>query len=113
MKDLEDITEEVHKAYFVDLFVRVTNATAIQMYNKVSHCSTEQLLSVMDCVLVAMIFSVCGMLQFGYSIYRTVLGYYGGDEDAYDMRKAMSRDKDGTSVIPLTRPIYPHELEHD
>lgn len=53
------------------------------------------------------------VLQFGYSIYRTVLGYYSGDEDAYDMRKAMSRDKEGRSVIPLTRPIYPHELEHD
>ncbi len=53
------------------------------------------------------------LLQFGYSIYRTVLGYYSGDENAYDMRKAMSRDKEGKSVIPLTRPIHPHELEHD
>ena len=44
MNDLEDITEKVHKAYFVDLFVRVSNATAIQMYNKVSHCVIEQLL---------------------------------------------------------------------
>ena len=52
-------------------------------------------------------------LQFGYSIYRTVLGYYSGDEDAYDMRKAMSRDKDKQSIIPLKRPIHPHELEHD
>ncbi|DBB11925.1 TPA: N(alpha)-acetyltransferase 20, NatB catalytic subunit [Trebouxia sp. C0006] len=84
MDDLEHITEKVHKAYFVDLFVRVSNASAIRMYNK-----------------------------FGYSIYRTVLGYYSGDENAYDMRKAMSRDKEGKSVIPLTRPIHPHELEHD
>lgn len=38
MNDLEDITEKIHKAYFVDLFVRVSNATAIQMYNKVSAC---------------------------------------------------------------------------
>ena len=43
MNDLEDITEKIHKAYFVDLFVRVSNATAIQMYNKVS---TDVLLSV-------------------------------------------------------------------
>ena len=35
MNDLEDITEKIHRAYFVDLFVRVSNATAIQMYNKV------------------------------------------------------------------------------
>ena len=53
------------------------------------------------------------MLQFGYSIYRTVLGYYSGDEDAYDMRKAMSRDIHKKSVVPLTRPIHPNELEHD
>lgn len=44
MNDLEDITEKVHKAYFVDLFVRVSNASAIQMYNKVSHCAFVQLL---------------------------------------------------------------------
>ena len=56
---------------------------------------------------------VIPLLQFGYTIYRRVLGYYSGDEDAYDMRKAMSRDTHGKSVIPLTRPIYPHELEHD
>lgn len=36
MDDLEDITEKLHKAFFVDLFVRVSNASAIQMYNKVS-----------------------------------------------------------------------------
>ena len=35
MDDLETITEKVHKAYFVDLFVRVSNASAIRMYNKV------------------------------------------------------------------------------
>ena len=30
-------------------------------------------------------------VQFGYSVYRTVVGYYSGEEDAYDMRKARSR----------------------
>ncbi len=40
MDDLEDITETVHKAYFVDLFVRVSNASAIRMYNKVSKTHT-------------------------------------------------------------------------
>ena len=25
--------------------------------------------------------------SFGYSVYRTVLGYYAGEENAYDMRK--------------------------
>ena len=48
MNDLEDITETVHKAYFVDLFVRVSNASAIQMYNKVRHCELVQLLNVAE-----------------------------------------------------------------
>lgn len=48
MSDLEDITEKVHKAYFVDLFVRVSNASAIQMYNKVRHCAIVQLLNVTE-----------------------------------------------------------------
>lgn len=53
------------------------------------------------------------VLQYGYTVYRRVLGYYSGEEDAFDMRKAMSRDSEKKSVIPLTRPIHPHELEHD
>jgi len=125
MDDLEHITEKVHKAYFVDLFVRVSNASAIRMYNKVSRQRAPSAISMAflhshePCV-VAMLCNVdehpamyAVLLQFGYSIYRTVLGYYSGDENAYDMRKAMSRDKEGKSVIPLTRPIHPHELEHD
>ena len=42
-----------------------------------------------------------------------VLGYYSGDENAYDMRKAMPRDVRGASVVPLKRPIRPEELEFD
>ena len=34
------------------------------------------------------------------------------DEDAYDMRKALSRDTEKKSVIPLTRPVHMHELEY-
>ena len=33
--------------------------------------------------------------KLGYSIYRQVIGYYSGEEDAFDMRKALSRDTDG------------------
>ncbi len=125
MDDLEDITKKVHKAYFVDLFVRVSNASAIQMYNKVSRQRAPSAVSMAfvhshETHVIAMLCNVdehpamyAVLLQFGYSIYRTVLGYYSGDENAYDMRKAMSRDKEGKSVIPLTRPIHPHELEHD
>lgn len=56
--------------------------------------------------------SMCG-LQFGYTTYRRVLAYYSGEEDALDMRKAMTRDVHRLSVVPLKRPIHPHELEHD
>jgi N-terminal acetyltransferase B complex catalytic subunit len=43
-----------HDAYFVDLFVRVSNQVAVSMYKK-----------------------------FGYVVYRQVMGYYSGEEDAY------------------------------
>ena len=40
-----------------------------------------------------------------YQVYRTVLDYYSSgqdsEEDAYDMRKALSRDKEKRSMIPL------------
>eukprot|EP00126_Sphaerothecum_destruens_P002655 Sdes_comp16089_c0_seq1m5296 len=56
MNLLENITDAVYKAYYVDLFVRKSNQVAIDMYQK-----------------------------FGYIVYRTVIGYYSGDdeEDAY------------------------------
>lgn len=73
----------------------------------------------------------------GYIVYRTVLEYYSGnpDEDAYgtwyfvsrdlqhlecyslfacfflDMRKALSRDVDKESIIPLDHPVRPEEVE--
>ena len=85
MDDLEQYSENVYNAYFVDLFVRSSNALAISMYEK-----------------------------FGYVKYRRVLGYYTGledSEDAWDMRKALRRDVNKESVVPLDRPIHPHELE--
>ena len=36
MERLEDVTEKIHDGYFVDLFVRASNAVAINMYTKVS-----------------------------------------------------------------------------
>lgn len=51
---LEAVSEKSYNAFFVDLFVRVSNALAISMYKR-----------------------------FGYSVYRQVLGYYSGEEDAY------------------------------
>eukprot|EP00794_Sanderia_malayensis_P017558 gene17558-19309_t len=93
MKELELISEQ-KKAFFVDLFVRVSNTVAVEMYKK-----------------------------FGYIVYRTVLQYYSGDpeEDAYevnftctsisDMRKALSRDVSRRSVIPLKDPVRPEDVE--
>ena len=84
MAALEEISER-KKCYFVDLFVRKSNAVAINMYQ-----------------------------NFGYVVYRTVLDYYSGDtdEDAFDMRKALSRDKEKKSMIPLTKPVHMNELEY-
>ncbi|GFO16661.1 N-acetyltransferase [Plakobranchus ocellatus] len=83
MNGLEEISERKW-CYFVDLFVRVSNQVAVAMYKKL-----------------------------GYSVYRQVLEYYSGDvdEDAYDMRKALSRDKEKKSVIPLPYPVRPDELD--
>ena len=56
-------------------------------------------------------------------VFRTVLHYYSGgggggddgptaDEDAYDMRKALSRDVEHKSIIPLNKPVHINELEY-
>lgn len=68
----------------MDLFVRVSNNVAINMYK-----------------------------QLGYIVYRTVLEYYSGDpdEDAYDMRKACSRDLEKKSVVPLQHPVRPEFVD--
>jgi N-terminal acetyltransferase B complex catalytic subunit len=117
-------SEKWYDGYFVDLFVRVSNNLAINMYTK-----------------------------FGYSVYRQVIGYYSGEEDAYgalqpaaaacvcvepvcsmchahmsiarlfmcrywltfcmvaDMRKALARDIDKKSIIPLDHPVNPEDLD--
>uniref|UniRef100_A0A2K5DQK5 N-acetyltransferase domain-containing protein n=1 Tax=Aotus nancymaae TaxID=37293 RepID=A0A2K5DQK5_AOTNA len=67
--------------FFVDLFVRVSNQVAVNMYK-----------------------------QLGYSVYRTVIEYYSAssgepDEGAYDMRKALSRDTEKKSITPLPHPV--------
>ena len=70
---------------FVDLFVRVSNSVAITMYE-----------------------------NLGYTVYRKVLQYYSGDkdEDAFDMRKALSIDTKKLSVIPLKNDVHIDDLEY-
>ena len=80
---LEDVSTRIFNAYFVDLFVRVSNKLAQLMYGNLN-----------------------------YVVYRQVLEYYSGEEDAYDMRKALPRDKKKQSVVPR-KPLEcsPDELE--
>jgi N-terminal acetyltransferase B complex catalytic subunit len=84
MDYFEHLSIHTYNAYFVDLFVRASNALAIGMYEK-----------------------------FGYKTYRRVLDYYSGEaaEDALDMRKALPRDVNQESVIPLGHPVRPEDLE--
>ena len=69
MKQFEHLSSILSPTYFIDLFVRLTNSNAINMYTKL-----------------------------GYSVYRRVVGYYGDQEDAYDMRKALPRDVNKETV---------------
>lgn len=81
MNFLEDLWQNTYNCYFVDLFVRKTNTVAIEMYRAA-----------------------------GYIVYRTILNYYGGEEDAFDMRKALARDRDKKSMIPITKPVRPEDI---
>ncbi|VDN94134.1 unnamed protein product [Brugia pahangi] len=83
MHALEEISE-LKKCYFVDLFVRVSNAVAINMYK-----------------------------SLGYVVYRRIIDYYSGenDEDAYDMRKALSRDPEKKSMISVKQPVTCDEID--
>ncbi|KAI9188250.1 N-alpha-acetyltransferase 20 [Blastocladiella emersonii ATCC 22665] len=90
MAILETVSENIYNGYFVDLFVRESNAVAIGMYE-----------------------------QLGYTVYRRVLSYYSGsgpngeNEDAYDMRKALPRDVKKESIIPLKHPVRPEDINFD
>ena len=72
MNYLENVSDDIHKGYFVDLYVRISNTVAITMYKKL-----------------------------GYIIYRQIIGYYSGTEDAFDMRKALARDSEKLSEVPM------------
>lgn len=91
MEGLEKACDQIHQAYFVDLFVRKGNTIAQQMYK-----------------------------NMGYIAYRTVLGYYQDGlpgsiqrEDALDLRKPLSKNatRSTSAVIPLEKPITPDDLE--
>merc|ERR1711990_1023441 len=52
--------------------------------------------------------------KLGYTVYRTVLQYYSGDndDDAYDMRKALTMDVEKKSVVPLPAPVHMDEMDY-
>ena len=87
MQYLHEVSIKRHDAYFVDLFVRPSNAVAVGFYRKL-----------------------------GYEVYRTVTGYFssatGPSEDAYDMRMSLPKDEKGELSIPLNKSIMPSELEY-
>ncbi|KAF7349438.1 N-acetyltransferase [Mycena sanguinolenta] len=82
---LERVSDATYRGFFVDLYVRCTNDVAIGMYE-----------------------------QLGYSVYRRVREYYdslGGnrgkdEEDAFDMRKPLSRDPGRRSVRPNGKDMH-------
>ncbi|CAD7969704.1 unnamed protein product [Amoebophrya sp. A120] len=83
MACFEELSENVNfNCYFADLFVRGSNIAAVRFYEKL-----------------------------GYVIFRTVLGYYSGEEDAYDMRKPLQRDRERKSVKDAGKKVLPEELE--
>ncbi len=77
----EEVSQDVHFCFFADLYVRVSNDIAIEMYKR-----------------------------RGYHVFRTVKGYYSGVEDAYDMRKPLRRDFDGSSLIGSGQIVTPRDL---
>lgn len=88
MAYLERLSEAAYDGYFVDLYVRKGNALAVDMYK-----------------------------SLGYVVYRQVIGYYTAaspgetSEDAYDMHKALPRDKEKKSMVPLPHPVHPGEQD--
>jgi len=83
MNILELVSEHIYNGYFVDLFVRQGNKVAIKMYS-----------------------------DMGYITYRTVTGYYSGEEDGLDMHKALPRDVTRKSMVPIPNPVSPDEIDY-
>ena len=91
--------------------MRESNSLAIGMYQKLGYSIYRQVRARVRArgrVRVRV-----GMYEkLGHSIYRQVIGYYSGEEDAFDMRKALSRDPEGKSCVPLNPlAVYPNELD--
>ena len=85
MNFLEETSDKFFKAMFVDLYVRPTNEHAQNMYHKL-----------------------------GYVLYRRIINYYENlNEDGFDMRKSLPRDKEKKFSIPLDHPVSKDEVGYD
>lgn len=73
------------KMFYVDLFVRESNKSALEMYRKM-----------------------------GYTVYRRILDYYSGfrNEDGLDLRKSLSMDPQRLAMIPLSHPVHASNLDY-
>ena len=93
--------------------MRESNSLAIGMYQKLGYSIYRQVrVRVSVRVRVRVRVRVSMHEKLGHSIYRQVIGYYSGEEDAFDMRKALSRDPEGKSCVPLNPlAVYPNELD--
>ena len=81
-----DYFNDRKQAYFVDLFVRVSNTVAINMYKNLGNTFS---FPSKKCIITLFFF-----FFKGYIIYRTVLEYYSThsgspDEDAYGKHKSI------------------------
>lgn len=77
----ESVSATVHNCWFADLYVRVSNDVAIEMYKR-----------------------------RGYDVFRIVTGYYSGEEDAYDMRMPLPRDKERKCLKGKGKRVTPEDL---
>jgi N-terminal acetyltransferase B complex catalytic subunit len=129
MDALEAVAADVDDAFFVDLFVRASNRVAIGMYGGMGYRVYRRVID----------YYSGGPLvppppggeeeeeeeEGGGGSGKKAKRRGGGGkqpqtpppprrtEDALDMRKAMPRDIHERSVVPLDRPVRPHELEFD
>ncbi|KAF5327756.1 hypothetical protein D9619_004732 [Psilocybe cf. subviscida] len=88
---LEQVSDQTYKGFFVDLYVRCTNVVAIELYEGME-----------------------------YTAYRRIREYYdtlgqgeGGkdEEDAFDMRKPLSRDTHRRSIRPNGKNVIVNKHE--
>ena len=115
MNILEQVSEKKN-TWFVDLFVRENN-TGLFLPLKSYFCDNYDLQN-FDLKFAKPRKAAHKLYtNLGYTVYRTILNYYGGgtgavgEENAYDMRKSMSKDVKKETTIPLTRPVTADEIE--